>query len=132
MTPQELLSILSVSAKLKLNTRHCFTAPDRKESVADHSWRLALTAMLLWFFYYLFLCLKLVGKLAGTPYAPIPCGLFGGLFVCYLQSCLEWVLRQQINLILLMIFFAMLDYLNANWRSIKRNALETAVVKPAK
>ena len=92
----------------------------------------ALTAMLLWFFYYLFLCLKLVGKLAGTPYAPIPCGLFGGLFVCYLQSCLEWVLRQQINLILLMIFFAMLDYLNANWRSIKRNALETAVVKPAK
>ena len=92
----------------------------------------ALTAMLLWFFYYLFLCLKLVGKLAGTPYAPIPCGLFGGLFVCYLQSCLEWVLRQQINLILLMIFFAMLDYLGANWRSIKRNALETAVVKPAK
>lgn len=47
MTPQELLSILSVSARLKQNTRHCFTVPDRKESVADHSWRLALTAMLL-------------------------------------------------------------------------------------
>ena len=47
MTPKELLSILSVAEKLKSATRHCFTAPDRKESVADHSWRIALTAMLL-------------------------------------------------------------------------------------
>ena len=27
--------------------RHCFTAPGRAESVADHSWRIALMAMLL-------------------------------------------------------------------------------------
>ena len=47
MTPSELLDILSVAARLKTNPRHCFTEPGRRESVADHCWRLALTAMLL-------------------------------------------------------------------------------------
>ena len=47
MTSEELLRILSVSARLKTELRHCWTLPDRQESVADHSWRLALTAMLL-------------------------------------------------------------------------------------
>ena len=47
MTPEQLLDILGVAARLKASPRHCWTAPDRQESVADHSWRLALTAMLL-------------------------------------------------------------------------------------
>lgn len=47
MTSQEMLEILAVAARLKTNTRHCWTQPDRKESVADHSWRIALMAMLL-------------------------------------------------------------------------------------
>ena len=47
MTPSELIDILGVAARLKTNPRHCFTEPGRRESVADHSWRLALTAMLL-------------------------------------------------------------------------------------
>ncbi len=47
MTPEQLLSILNVAARLKTSPRHCWTLPDRRESVADHSWRLALTAMLL-------------------------------------------------------------------------------------
>ena len=47
MTPQELLSILSVAEKLKCNTRHCYTSSGRKESVAEHCWRTALMAMLL-------------------------------------------------------------------------------------
>lgn len=74
----------------------------------------ALAAMLLWFFYYLLVSCRLVKKLRGTPYAAIPAGLAGGFVACYLQSCLEWVLRQQMNLILLMIFFAVLDHLNKN------------------
>ena len=74
----------------------------------------ALAAMLVWFFYYLIIACRLVKKLKGTPYAAIPAGLAGGLVACYLQSCLEWVLRQQMNLILLMIFFAVLDHLNKN------------------
>lgn len=47
MKPQELLSILSIAEKLKCNTRHCDTSSGRRESVAEHSWRVSLMAMLL-------------------------------------------------------------------------------------
>ena len=47
MTPNQLLDILSVAEKLKCNTRHCYTSTGRHESVAEHSWRIALMAMLL-------------------------------------------------------------------------------------
>ena len=47
MTPEELLEILARASRLKTNTRHCWTEKDRKESVADHCWRSALTALLL-------------------------------------------------------------------------------------
>ena len=47
MKPFELLEILTVAEKLKCNTRHCYTSTGRHESVAEHSWRIALMAMLL-------------------------------------------------------------------------------------
>lgn len=47
MQPAQLLKILRVAEKLKCNTRHCVTSTGRPESVAEHSWRLALMAMLL-------------------------------------------------------------------------------------
>lgn len=47
MNPKEMLHILSVAEKLKCNTRHCYTSSGRHESVAEHSWRIALMAMLL-------------------------------------------------------------------------------------
>lgn len=47
MAPEELFEILSVAEKLKCNTRHCYTSSGRHESVAEHSWRLALMAMLI-------------------------------------------------------------------------------------
>ena len=47
MKPEELLPILSVAEKLKCATRHCYTSSGRHESVAEHSWRAALMAMLL-------------------------------------------------------------------------------------
>ncbi|MBR1692550.1 MAG: HD domain-containing protein [Lachnospiraceae bacterium] len=47
MSPNELLSILTVAEKLKCNTRHADTSTGRRESVAEHSWRLALMSMLL-------------------------------------------------------------------------------------
>ena len=47
MKPAELLSILTVAEKLKCNTRHCYTSSGRHESVAEHSWRIALMAMLI-------------------------------------------------------------------------------------
>ena len=47
MEPGKLLDILSVAEKLKCNTRHSYTSSGRKESVAEHSWRLALMAFFL-------------------------------------------------------------------------------------
>ena len=47
MNPEELLRILAQAARLKTTTRHCYTEAGRKESVADHSWRIALMAMLM-------------------------------------------------------------------------------------
>ena len=47
MEPRELLEILSVAEKLKCVTRHSDTSSGRRESVAEHCWRLSLFAMLL-------------------------------------------------------------------------------------
>lgn len=47
MTPEQFLDIIATAGKLKTTPRHCFTEPGRYESVADHSWRIALMAMLL-------------------------------------------------------------------------------------
>ena len=46
MEQLKFLEFLTVAEKLKCNTRHSFTTSGRKESVAEHSWRLALMAML--------------------------------------------------------------------------------------
>ena len=47
MTPREYLEILHVAERLKDTTRHCTTSGRRVESVAEHSWRVALMAFLL-------------------------------------------------------------------------------------
>ena len=46
MQPEKMLEFLSAVGNLKVIPRHCYTAPGRRESVADHSWRLALMAYL--------------------------------------------------------------------------------------
>lgn len=47
MKPNEFLEIVHFAEKLKDTTRHCTTSNRRPESVAEHSWRIALMAMLL-------------------------------------------------------------------------------------
>lgn len=47
MKPAELLDILRTAEGLKCHTRHCDTSIGRRESVAEHSWRVALMAVLL-------------------------------------------------------------------------------------
>jgi len=47
MQPKELLNILHVAERLKNATRHSYTSARRHESVAEHSWRIALMAYLL-------------------------------------------------------------------------------------
>ena len=47
MKPENLLEMLHTAGKLKDTTRHCYTPGGRHESVAEHSWRLALMAFWL-------------------------------------------------------------------------------------
>lgn len=47
MTDREIMDFLKVAENLKNNTRHAVTSTGRTESVAEHSWRLSLLAMLL-------------------------------------------------------------------------------------
>ena len=47
MTAREYLDILHVAERLKDTPRHCTTSKRRAESVAEHSWRVSLMAMLL-------------------------------------------------------------------------------------
>ena len=47
MEPREFLEMLHVAERLKDTPRHCTTAKGRVESVAEHSWRLALMAFWL-------------------------------------------------------------------------------------
>ncbi len=47
MEIRDFLDFLNVAEKLKCNTRHSYTSSGRHESVAEHSWRLALMAFLV-------------------------------------------------------------------------------------
>ena len=47
MEPREFLDVLHVAERLKDTPRHCTTSQGRRESVAEHSWRISLMAMLL-------------------------------------------------------------------------------------
>lgn len=47
MDVREYLEILHTAEKLKDATRHCTTSQGRTESVAEHSWRMSLMALLL-------------------------------------------------------------------------------------
>lgn len=46
MKQRDFIDFLNIVEKLKCNTRHSFTSSGRQESVAEHSWRLAVMAML--------------------------------------------------------------------------------------
>ena len=47
MEPKEFLDFLGAVEPLKTNTRHCYTAGGTHETVAAHSWRLGVMALLL-------------------------------------------------------------------------------------
>jgi len=82
----------------------------------------ALLLLLTWFGYYWIVAFRLLKSLRHTEYFYIPAGLLGGLSVAYLQSILEWILKQPVNFIQLIIFFAILSYLNVNRYRLRKEA----------
>ena len=71
----------------------------------------ALAAFLAWLGYYYIAAWKLVVRLRRSELFYIPVGIVGGLTAIYLQSTLEWVMKQQVNFIQLMMVFAMIGLL---------------------
>lgn len=47
MKPEKLIEVLSLAEHLKDAVRHCYTSGGRRESVAEHSWRITLMAYLV-------------------------------------------------------------------------------------
>ena len=94
-------------------------AKDFKEGIVETSYLLvgaecgflALAAFLSWLGYYYIAACKLVKQLRRTNLFYIPAGIVGGLTAVYLQSTLEWVMKQQVNFIQMMILFAALGIL---------------------
>lgn len=90
-------------------------------TAAECGW-VGLALLLAWFAYFWLVALRLAFRLARTRWAYIPVGMLGGLTGCYLQSGLEWVLKQQLNFLLLMVCFATLAWLNQHWRELRAEA----------
>ena len=94
-------------------------AKDFKEGIVETSYLLvgaecgfaALGAYLAWLFYYYICAFKLVKALRRTNLFYIPAGIVGGLTAIYLQSTLEWVMKQQVNFIQMMVLFAAIGLL---------------------
>lgn len=94
-------------------------APDFKEGIVESSYLLvgaecgliALVAFLVWLGYYYIISWKLVLCFRNSKLLYIPVGIVGGLTAIYLQSWLEWVMKQQNNFIQMMILFAILSFL---------------------
>ena len=81
-----------------------------------------LLLFLSWFGFYFVSAFRLLKKLRDTPYYYIPAGILGGMGGMLLQSCLEWVLKQQINFMLLMVIFAFISYLNRHYHELCQTA----------
>ena len=94
-------------------------AKDFKEGIVETSYLLvgaecgfpALCAFLAWLGYYYVVACKLVKTFRRSNYFYIPAGLVGGMTAIYLQSTLEWVMKQQVNFIQMMVLFAALSLL---------------------
>lgn len=82
-----------------------------------------LFMLLTWFGYYWFSAIRLMALLRQTPYFYLPVGIFSGLTGAFLQSALEWVLKQQINFLWMMMLFAIISYLNRHCRELRSGQL---------
>ena len=83
-----------------------------------------LIIFLIWIGYYWISAFRLLRILRNTPYFYLPAGIIGGMTGILLQSCLEWVLKQQINFMLLVTVFAFLSYLNKHGRELRAEYAE--------
>ena len=95
-----------------------------------------LLLLICWFGYYWISSIRLMRVLRRTKYFYIPAGTFGALTAIFMQSTLEWVLKQQINFIFLVIIFAIISFLNKHHKELleidQKKQEEAAAAEAAK
>ena len=110
-------------------------AKDFKEGIVETSYLLvgsecgffALAAFLTWLGYYYVCACRLTVQMRRSNFFYIPVGIVGGLTAVYLQSTLEWVMKQQVNFIQMMMLFAVLSILWKYRKSFLSGTVEAAV-----
>ena len=91
-----------------------------------------LFLLLCWFGYYWISSIRLMKLLRRTRFFYIPAGTFGAFTAIFMQSALEWVLKQQINFIFLVTMFAIVSFLNKHYKElIEMDERKTAAAAPA-
>ena len=110
-------------------------AKDFKEGIVETSYLLvgsecgffALAAFLSWLGYYYVCACRLTVQMRRSNFFYIPAGIVGGLTAVYLQSTLEWVMKQQVNFIQMMMLFAVLSILWKYRKGFLSGTVEAAV-----
>ena len=75
---------------------------------------MGLASLICWYLYYLFQAIYQAYQWRKTEYFYLFAGLAGGFLSNYLQSTLEWVLKQQINYLMLFWCFGIIAALAQN------------------
>jgi len=90
-----------------------------------------LVILLVWFIYYWYTSFHLMNVFRKSRYFYVPAGVFGGLSGVMLQSVLEWVLKQQINFLLLILYFAMISYMRRHAKLLLHQGQMPTTTEPA-
>ena len=88
---------------------------------------LTLIAFLSWLGYYYICAFRLVKAFRRSNFFYIPVGVVGGLTAVYLQSTLEWVMKQQVNFIQLMMLFATIGILFKYQKEFLANKIKVSI-----
>ena len=110
-------------------------AKDFKEGIVETSYLLvgaecgffALAAFLAWLGYYYVCAFKLVKQMRRSNFFYVPVGIVGGLTAVYAQSTLEWVMKQQVNFIQMMMLFAVLSILYKYRKTFLEGKVEVSI-----
>ncbi len=98
---------------------------------AETGWFNMLLFMCLLMYFY-FVNLRNIFRYQNNRMIYLPIALAGGLAAIYLQSCLEWVLKQSSNFYQLMFFFAIIMAMaKIHMQNVKRTQIKEAKAKIA-
>ncbi len=90
---------------------------------AEAGWH-TLIVFFCFIFYFYFLNIQNFFRYRNTDYQYFAIGMIGGLLAIYLESILEWVLKQTNNFYQLMLIFALIAVMNKLDKRYRRHGVE--------